>query len=51
MEGGVQEVLEHWTEVFKKCWMSLRSCSICAGGMETGVQYVLKYCNKMFKKR
>ena len=38
VEGGVQEALEVWKEVFNKRWRSGRRCSISAGGKEGGFQ-------------
>ena len=38
VEGGVQEVLEEWKGVFKKCCRSLTTCSIKCGKVEGYVQ-------------
>ena len=34
VEGSVQEVLEEWKYVFKKCWKNGSMCSRRAGGVE-----------------
>ncbi|KAI0229057.1 hypothetical protein LSAT2_020513 [Lamellibrachia satsuma] len=47
---GVQEVLEEWKEVFKKCWRSGRRCSRSVEGMEGGVPEVLEEWKEVFKK-
>ena len=64
VEGGVQEALEEWKEVFKKrggveewSWRCSRSagrggrrCSRSVGGVEGGVQEALEEGKEVFKK-
>ena len=46
----VQEVLEEWKEVFKKCWRSGSMYSRNAGGVEICVQEMLEVKKEVLKK-